>query len=332
MKQNCAVLGCGSWGTAIAVLLARQEHDIYLYSRRKQQIKDIENNRVNSDYFPQVKLPESIYPTNNIKECITNSRYIFIAVPTSATKTIASQLNKYLCGNEIIISTAKGLDIKSFKTNSQIISHYLSQPVAVLSGPTHAEEVIDSLPSAAVIACQNEKISQELQELISDDRFRIYINTDIKGVELGGALKNIIAVAAGISDGLGYGDNARAALITRGIAEMSRLGEELGANKLTFSGLTGLGDLVVTCNSEHSRNRTFGYKIGEGKSVNIAEKEVGQVVEGIKTAKAVYKQKKQGNISTDMPITEAVYRVIYTDKEPLKAVDELMTRTPKDEI
>lgn len=332
MEKNCAILGSGSWGTAIAVLLARQGHEVNIYSRRKEQVQDIKINRVNSDYFPEVELPENIYPNNDINSCMQNCKYIFIAVPTSATAEIAQQVSEFLSGDEIIISTAKGLDIDSFKTNSQIISQYLQQPVAVLSGPTHAEEVINSLPTAAVIACENEEVSGELQKLISDKRFRLYVNRDKKGIELGGALKNIIAVAAGISDGLGYGDNARAGLITRGLEEISRLGVELDSKKLTFSGLSGLGDLVVTCNSKHSRNRTFGYKIGKGKSVGTAQNEVGQVVEGIKTAKAVFKQKAKGNISSDMPITEAVYKVIFTGKDPLKAVDELMTRTPKFEL
>lgn len=332
MKKNCAIIGSGSWGTAIAVLLARQGYEVNIYSRRKKQVKSMKNKRINIDYFPEIELPKNIYPTNNLDKCVKNCKYIFITVPTSSTEEIAIKLNKFFSGDEIVISTAKGIEIESFRTNSQILSQYLEQYIAVLSGPTHAEEVIHSLPTAAVVASKIESVSEELQKLISDKRFRLYVNKDLKGIELGGALKNIIAVAAGISDGLGYGDNARAALITRGLAEISRLGEELDSNKLTFSGLSGLGDLIVTCNSSHSRNRTFGYKIGEGKSVSTAQEEVGQVVEGIKTAKAVFKQLESGNISIEMPITKAVYKVIFKNKEPLKEVDDLMTRTPKFEI
>ncbi len=332
MDYSISIIGCGSWGTAIAQALARQGYEVMIYSRRSEQVRHIREKRVNSDYFPEIVLSKNIAATDDLKKALRVAEYIFISVPTSATAGLMAEIEDNIPSESTIISTAKGIDVESFKTNSELIAEYAENPLAVLSGPTHAEEVIKELPSAAVIASHSRKVAEDLQELISDRRFRIYTNQDVRGVELGGAIKNIIALAAGISDGLGYGDNARAALITRGLAEIARLGEELGAATLTFSGLTGLGDLVVTCNSTHSRNRTFGYKIGEGKDKKTALKEVGQAVEGIKSTEAVYRQKVRGNISAEMPITEEIYSVLFEGKDPLTAVDELMTRDPKTEL
>ncbi len=332
MGELCSVIGCGSWGTAIATALARNDHSVKIYSRREKQVKTINSAGENRDYFPGVKLPKQVTATTDINYCLQNASFIFISVPTSATLDTIQQISTDLPENGVVISTAKGLQVESFKTNYQMISENTDLPVCVLSGPTHAEEVIKNQPSAAVVASKSRAAARNVQDLLRSRRFRIYTNPDVRGVELGGAVKNVIAVAAGASDGLGYGDNARAALITRGLAEIGRLGEELGANFLSFSGLSGLGDLIVTCNSTHSRNRTFGYKIGQGKDRDTALEEVGQVVEGVRTTRAIYKQKQMGKISADMPITEEIYRVLFEDKSPLEAVDNLMTRDPKTEL
>lgn len=331
MTKKIAVIGGGSWGTAIAENLTKNNFNVYLYARRAEQVNEMVKTGRNKDYFPDYKLSDFIIPTNDLKEAVSNKDIVFISVPTSATREVSKKVKKYISKDAIIVSTAKGIDEDSFLTNSEIISEELDN-ITVLSGPTHAEEVILDKPTAAVVASKDMESAKVVQEAMSNIRFRAYTNPDIVGVELGGAIKNIIALASGIVAGLGYGDNSIAALITRGLAEISRFGVELGANKATFSGLSGLGDLVVTCTSEHSRNRSFGYKIGQGLSIDEAEREVGQVVEGIKTTRSVILAKKGGKVKTEMPITEEIYEVLFEDKDPLKAVDDLMNREIKTEI
>ncbi|SDL90274.1 NAD(P)H-dependent glycerol-3-phosphate dehydrogenase [Halarsenatibacter silvermanii] len=329
--KNCAVLGGGSWGTAISVLLARQDHNVRLYTRSASRAREINEERVNTGYFPEIKLPEGIQAGSDPKFCLADADYVFISVPTEATSQILSTIEGYLSGSEIIISTAKGIDTDKFKTNFEIINNYLPNTTSVLSGPTHAEEVIKNMPTAAVVAARNSSIAGELQRLVSDDRFRVYRNQDVRGVELGGAVKNVMAIAAGISDGLEYGDNARASLVTRGLAEIRRIGAAFGAKSKTFNGLSGLGDLIVTAGSTHSRNRTFGYKIGCGFTVEDALDEVGQVVEGVKTTRALYNFNSERSSSVEMPITNQVFKVIFNGKNPERAVDELMMREYKSE-
>ncbi len=334
MSTRIAVIGGGSWGTAIAVNLTRNEQPVKFYLRREEQVESIKKNGVNRDYFPQHRLPEIIEPTSDLEQAVGDSDIVFISVPTSSTREILAELKLFLKTGAIIVSTAKGIEENSLLTNSEIIAEALSpeEKLAVLSGPTHSEEVMAGKPTAAVVASQEEQTARKIQRLMSNKTFRAYTNPDVVGVELGGAVKNIIAVAAGIAYGLDYGDNAVAALITRGLAEMSRYGRERGAKIFTFSGLAGLGDLVVTCNSTHSRNRTFGYKIGQGKSFARAEEEVGQVVEGIKTTRALYQALQEEQIKTEMPITEEIYQVLFAGKSPDRAVEDLMTRDPKREI
>lgn len=332
MTKKIAVIGGGSWGTAIAENLTKNNFNVYLYAKRAEQVNEMIKTGRNKDYFPDYKLSDFIIPTNDLKEAVSNKDIVFISVPTSATREVSKKVKKYISKDAIVVSTAKGIDEDSFLTNSEIISEELDNTITVLSGPTHAEEVILDKPTAAVVASKDMESAKVVQEAMSNIRFRAYTNPDIVGVELGGAIKNIIALASGIVAGLGYGDNSIAALITRGLAEISRFGVELGANKATFSGLSGLGDLVVTCTSEHSRNRSFGYKIGQGLSIDEAEREVGQVVEGIKTTRSVILAKKGGKVKTEMPITEEIYEVLFEDKDPLKAVDDLMNREIKTEI
>jgi glycerol-3-phosphate dehydrogenase (NAD(P)+) len=237
-----------------------------------------------------------------------------------------------ISSEQIIISTAKGLEEETHLRNSEIIKKFCSARIAVLSGPTHSEEVIKGLPTAAVIASGDKEVAENIQELFMSSSFRFYTNSDVVGVELGGAVKNIIAVATGIGDGLGYGDNSRAALLTRGLTEMSRLGIYLGGKSLTFSGLAGMGDLVVTCNSMHSRNRRFGINIGKGMSVKEALAGVEQVVEGVKTTRSIYSWICEGDIEIELPITSQVYQVLFKNKDPLAAVNDLMLRGPKHEL
>jgi len=332
MNKNIAVIGGGSWGTAIAENLTKNNFNVYLYAKRAEQVDKMIKTGRNKDYFPDYKLSDLIIPTSDIKEAVSNKNIVFISVPTSATREVTQKLKEYINKDTIVVSTAKGIEEDSFLTNSEIISEILPNKITVLSGPTHAEEVILDKPSAAVVASKDMKSAKEVQKAMSNIRFRAYTNPDITGVELGGAIKNIIALASGIIDGLGYGDNSVAALITRGLTEISRFGVELGANKATFSGLSGLGDLVVTCTSKHSRNRSFGYKIGQGLSIDEAERKVGQVVEGIKTTRSVILAKKGGKVKTEMPITEEIYKVLFENKDPLQAVDDLMKREIKTEI
>ncbi len=334
MDSDITVIGGGSWGTAIAVNLARNDLTVKLFLRREKQVKEIKETKINQDYFPQHKLPPEVIPTADLKKAVSNARIVFIAVPTEATRSIINEIAGHIGENTKVVSTAKGIEEETLQTNSEIIANHLNnnQKLAVLSGPTHAEEVMEGKPTAAVIASEDKDSARKIQRIMNNKSFRVYTNPDVIGVELGGAVKNIIAVAAGIAYGLNYGDNAIAALITRGLAEMSRYGKERGAKLYTFSGLAGLGDLIVTCNSSHSRNRTFGYKIGEGKTFSQAEQEVGQVVEGIKTTKALYTAFKKGKVRTELPITAEIYQVLFAGKSPDKAVEDLMTRDPKREM
>ncbi len=327
-----SIIGGGSWGTAIAQTLSKNNHSILLYERITEVTESINKDRVNINYFPEIKLSKNITATNNIKETLSFSDYIFISVPTQFTGKIMKKIHNDINQEKIIISTAKGIEEKSFLRNSQIIEKYFDHNIAVLSGPTHAEEVISSLPSAAVVVSKDLKIAEKIQDLLMSRTFRIYTSDDLIGVELGGAVKNIIAIAAGIVEGLGYGDNTKAALITRGLAEIRRFGIYLGGKPLTFSGLTGMGDLVVTCTSHHSRNFRFGIEIGKGLSMEKALKKIKQTVEGIRTTSAVYDKARELNLDFDLPITNQIYQVLFNNKEPLDAVDELMLRDPKKEL
>lgn len=332
MKNKIAVIGGGSWGTALATILAKNNYNIEIYVRDDKLQKDINNKHINTAYFPDVKLSDNIRATNNLKKMVVNAENIVISVPTDVTRIIMNKINPYLDNNKIIVSTAKGIEEKTYLRNSQIINEISDNPVVVLSGPTHAEEVVEELPSAAVAASKNRKIAEIVQDMFMTRTFRVYTNPDIVGVEMGGAIKNIIAIAAGITDGLGYGDNSMAALITRGLMEISRLGSYFDSNILTYAGLSGMGDLVVTCTSNHSRNRRFGYNIGKGMNFQDSLNKVGQAVEGIKTTKAVKQWIEEENFDFELPITAEIYKVLFEGKDPLNAVDDLMLRGPKHEM
>lgn len=329
--MNITLCGGGSWGTAIARLLSNKGHKVNFYIRNKSVIDDIKENRENSKYLPGAKFINEINITNDLDSVLNNIDVFVIAIPTSSIREILENIRGKISKETIIVNLSKGIEVETLDRISEISSEVLKDnPFVALSGPSHAEEVGKDIPTTLVASSSNLKAAEIIQREFSTSIFRIYTNPDLVGVEIGGALKNIIALAAGMNDGLGYGDNSKAALMTRGIYEMSKLGISLGANPHTFNGLSGIGDLIVTCTSMHSRNRRAGILIGKGMSMDEACKEVGQVVEGVKTVKSAYKLSKLKNI--EMPITMALYQVLYEDYDPNKAVYELMTRKNKDEI
>lgn len=329
--MNLTLCGGGSWGTAIARLLSNKGHKVNFYIRNEEVIEDIKINKENSKYLPGAKFEKEINLTNNLESVLDGIDAFIIGVPTSSTREILNKIKDKISKDTIIVNLSKGIEVESLDRISEISKEILKDnPFVALSGPSHAEEVGKDIPTTLVASSENLEVAQLIQKEFSTPIFRIYTNPDLVGVEMGGALKNIIALAAGMNDGLGYGDNTKAALMTRGIYEMSKLGISLGANPHTFNGLSGIGDLIVTCTSMHSRNRRAGILIGEGKSMDEACKEVGQVVEGVKTVKSAYKLSQVKGI--EMPITKALYRVLYEAYDPNKAVYELMTRKNKDEI
>lgn len=329
--MKITLCGGGSWGTAIARLLSNKGHELNFYIRNKEVIEDIRKNKENKKYLPGAKFEKEINLTNNLDSVLEDIEVFIIAVPTSSIREVLTSIKGKISKDVIIVNLSKGIEVESLDRISEISSEILKDnPFVALSGPSHAEEVGKDIPTTLVASSENLKVAQTIQHEFSTPIFRIYTNPDLVGVEMGGALKNIIALAAGMNDGLAYGDNSKAALMTRGIYEMSKLGISLGANPHTFNGLSGIGDLIVTCTSMHSRNRRAGILIGEGKSMEEACNEVGQVVEGVKTVKSAYKLAKLKNI--EMPITNALYKVLYEGYDPNKAVYELMTRENKDEI
>lgn len=329
--MKIAVLGAGSWGTAIARLLANKGHDLVMYTNSKDQYKVLQESKENPDYLPGISLPQNLSYTLNLA-CVEEAEVIVLVVPTSACREVLGKIKEYsLKEDAVLVNLAKGIENKSLKRVSEISKEILGDlPFVCLSGPSHAEEVAKDIPTCVTVACQDMSYAYKIQNIFSTKNFRVYTNHDLVGVELGGALKNIIALAAGISDGLQFGDNTKAALMTRGMYEISKLAIEMGGNPQTFHGLAGMGDLIVTCTSMHSRNRRCGILIGQGLSVEEASHEVGMVVEGIKTTKSAYDLAKK--LSVDMPITNKLYGVLYEGKNPLEAVKILMARDSKDEI
>jgi glycerol-3-phosphate dehydrogenase (NAD(P)+) len=329
MKNRIAVLGAGSWGTALSVLLAGNGNEVNLWSRNQEQCLRISEDKENKKYLPGVTIPPLVTLCNEIKEAVSEVEFIVSAVPSHSVREIAQKIRPYLRENMIIINTAKGFEPKTYLRPTQVLKEELScfchDQITILSGPSHAEEVGNNLPTAIVVAAGHQKIAEKIQDLFMNQFFRVYINNDIIGVELAGALKNVIALGTGISDGLGYGDNAKAALITRGLAEMTRLGVFFGADAKTFSGLAGLGDLVVTCTSMHSRNRRAGIQIGQGKPLEQVLSNMGMVVEGVNTTQAVFHLASQSGVV--MPISEQMYQVLFEGKDPKNAVISLMTRS-----
>lgn len=322
-------LGGGSFGTALAKAASLIGHDVIVWERNAERVNEINDYHRNEKYLKGVALPEAIRATTDLAAALQLRDMAILAVPSNAIREMVEKIRPHLGGDEIIVSIAKGVDPKSLKPLSAVISKTLGRDPVILSGPSHAEEVALGLPTTLVASSHNELAMVRVQEAFSCDSLRVYRNHDLMGVEIGGAVKNIIALAAGISDGIGYGDNAKAALMTRGMAEIIRIGEKMGAQTDTFYGLTGMGDLIVTCTSMHSRNRRCGILIGQGKSMDEATHEVGMVVEGIKATKAFHELAKKHYV--EMPITDAVHQVLFEDVTPREAVLNLMNRELKRE-
>lgn len=327
---NAGVLGAGSWGTALSVLLCDNGHQVTTWSIDESEVNMLNEKREHETKLPGVKLPDTLIVTNDLEEAIKGKDFLVLAVPSPFTRSTAAKMCPYVVDGQIIVDVAKGIEESTLMTLSQQISQEIPQAdVAVLSGPSHAEEVGRRLPTTCVIGARTRKTAEYLQSMFISKVFRVYTSPDILGIELGGSLKNVIALAAGIADGLGYGDNTKAALITRGIAEIARLGVKMGGRLESFTGLTGIGDLIVTCASVHSRNRKAGYLIGQGRSVQEAMDEVKMVVEGVYSAKAAAKLAEKYQVA--MPIVEEVNQVLFEGKPPAEAVDDLMLRESRSE-
>ena len=324
------IMGAGSWGTAIAWLLTNNGNDVTVWSIDEKEVKELDREREHKSKLPGVKLQDSICFTNVMEEGIKDKDFVVLAVPSPFTRETARKMRPYVAEGQILVNVAKGIEETTLMTLSQQIEEEVPQAdVAVLSGPSHAEEVGRGLPTTCVVGARTKKTAEYLQQVFMSEVFRVYTSPDILGIELGGSLKNVIALAAGTADGLGYGDNTKAALITRGIAEISRLGVKMGGKIQTFTGLTGIGDLIVTCASVHSRNRKAGYLIGKGMTMEEAMAEVKMVVEGVYSAKAAMALAKKYEVS--MPIVEQVNAVLFDGKDPGEAVKELMLRDRKTE-
>lgn len=327
---NVGVMGAGSWGTALALLLHSNGHQVTVWSINEEEVKMLSKEREHKSKLPGVKIPEDMVFTSDMETAIKEKDFLVLAVPSAFTRGTARNMKPFVKEGQIIVDVAKGIEEDTLMTLSQQIEEEIPQAnVAVLSGPSHAEEVGRGLPTAVVIGAKTEETARYLQEMFMNHVFRVYISPDMLGMELGGALKNVIALAAGIADGMGYGDNTKAALITRGIAEIARLGVKMGGAIESFTGLTGIGDLIVTCASVHSRNRKAGYLMGQGKTMEEAMAEVKMVVEGVYSAKAAAKLGKKYGVA--LPIVDKVNEVLFEGKDPKEAVDELMLRDSKAE-
>lgn len=327
---NVGVMGAGSWGTALALLLHSNGHQVTVWSINEEEVEMLSKEREHKSKLPGVKIPEDMVFTSDMETAIKEKDFLVLAVPSAFTRGTARNMKPFVKEGQIIVDVAKGIEEDTLMTLSQQIEEEIPQAnVTVLSGPSHAEEVGRGLPTAVVIGAKTEETARYLQEMFMNHVFRVYISSDMLGMELGGALKNVIALAAGIADGMGYGDNTKAALITRGIAEIARLGVKMGGAIESFTGLTGIGDLIVTCASVHSRNRKAGYLMGQGKTMEEAMAEVKMVVEGVYSAKAAAKLGKKYGVA--LPIVDKVNEVLFEGKDPKEAVDELMLRDSKAE-
>ena len=331
--NNIGVLGGGSWGTALAVLLARNGHNVVLWEFQKEIAKQAQKNRENKTFLPGITLPDTITVTSNLEETVNTAAYILFVVPSHVFRSVAQQVSQCGVSGKKLISATKGIENHSLMRMSEILMEEIpaipENNVSVLSGPSFASEVAHEIPTAVVVASKNESFAMEVQDLFMCSTFRVYTNTDVAGVELGGAFKNVLAIATGIADGVGFGDNSKAALLTRGIVEITRLGVALGAQEKTFSGLSGMGDLILTCMGKLSRNLHVGTELGKGKSLQDILDNMVNVAEGVKTAESVWELSRREGIET--PIMEKVYQILFHALNPRTAVLELMTRDAKSE-
>lgn len=328
--MKISVIGSGTWGCALCSILANKGYDMTLWSYFKEESESLAKTR-KAPNLPNFLMPENVEYTSDLEKATKDMDVMVLVTPSAAIGKTADNMSKFVKDGAVVVCASKGFDTVTQKTLTETIKDKIPQcTVAALSGPSHAEEVALQMPTTLVAACESKEVRDMLQELFMTDYLRIYTNDDILGVEIGGALKNIIALCAGISDGLGLGDNAKAALMTRGISEISRLGVAMGAKATTFAGLSGIGDLIVTCTSMHSRNRRAGILIGQGKTCDEAMKEVNMVVEGVYATKEAYKLAQKYNV--EMPITEEVYGVLFEGKSAKETVQNLMSRSRKNEI
>lgn len=328
-----SVIGSGGWGIALTILLYKNGHDLTIWSFDKKEAEELKTTRENRTKLPNILLPENIKVTNDLKEAVEDKDILILAIPSKAIRSVSKSLKELIKDKQIIVNVAKGLEENTLETMTDIIEEELkgkNPQVAVLSGPSHAEEVGRGIPTTCVVSAHNKELTLYLQNVFMNPSFRVYTSPDMIGVEIGGALKNVIALAAGIADGLNYGDNTKAALITRGIKEIATLGVAMGGEQSTFYGLTGLGDLIVTCASMHSRNRRAGILLGQGKTLDETIKEVNMVVEGVYSAKSALMAAKKYEI--EIPIIEQVNAVLFENKDAAEAVNELMIRDKKLEI
>lgn len=329
-KKKITIIGDGGWGTALGLIAFENGHDVTIWGPFADYIETVKASRENKSFLEGVIIPDGIEMTSDRIKALQNADAVILAVPTKYYKDVIKSMNGLIPKEASVVSVAKGLDRDSHQRMSSLAETLLNhKPVAALSGPSHAEEVARGVPTAVTVACENEECSKHLQQLLSNNHFRVYTTQDVVGVELGGALKNVIAIAVGISDGLGFGDNTRAALITRGLVEMKRLGVTLGADEKTFTGLSGLGDLIVTCTSKLSRNRGVGERIGRGEKAADILSDMQQAVEGVWNCASAHAVAEKNNV--DAPVTNEVYEIIHENKDPLDAMKSLLTRNVKPE-
>jgi glycerol-3-phosphate dehydrogenase (NAD(P)+) len=331
--MKISVIGAGGWGTTLAILLHYNGHNVTLWEYDKKYAKQIVKHRENITYLPDIPIPEEIIITSDLLEATYDKNMLILAVPTQFLRSIVKEIKPYNIKNTILVSVSKGIENNSLLTMSQIFKEEFEElspsQIGVISGPSHAEEVSRRVPTAVVGASLDKATAKTIQSTFMTSYFRVYSSTDVLGVELGGAFKNVIAIGAGIIDGAKFGDNTKAAIMTRGVAEISRLGIAMGAKPSTFSGLSGMGDLIVTCMSRHSRNRFVGEKIGEGKKLKDILSGMSAVAEGVETSRSASQLARKYDIET--PITSEVYKMLFEGKDPVKSTNDLMTRDMKDE-
>jgi len=333
MKEKIGVIGGGAWGTALALLLAEKGHGVTLWMYEKDLAEEAARTRENRTYLPGFFLPASLAVTSSLEAAVRGATVVLSVVPSHTVRAVVRQFAPFLTDKAIIISASKGIEIETLMPLSEVFKDTLPKPfhnrLCFLSGPSFAKEVAQKMPTAVSLASYDPAIGKKAQEIVSSPFFRVYTNSDVMGVELGGSLKNVVAIAAGVLEGLGYGYNTMAALLTRGLAEMARLGTAMGANPFTFSGLAGMGDLVLTCTGGLSRNRTLGVRLGKGEKLDDILKGAKTVAEGVKTAKAARELAKKYDV--EMPVVEEVYQILYENKDPKQAVKDLMNRELKEE-
>ncbi len=329
--HTVAVIGDGGWGTTLAIHLAGKNYQVKLWGAFPDYVREVQKKRINPRFLPGIKIPKQVEMVDRLDVALSNAELLILAVPSQYVLGILKKFKPFDLSNKIILSVIKGIDPISLKRISELIVGELGNvKLAVLSGPTIAMETAKGLPTTAVVASRDTKVAHDLQMVLNSEKFRIYTNSDVVGVELGGSIKNVIAIACGVCDGLGFGTNAKAAIVTRGLAEMTRLGTAMGAKSKTFSGLTGLGDLTTTCFSPQSRNRFVGEQLGKGIRIDQITRTMDMVAEGVETVKAVYRLGQKCRIA--LPITNEVFKIIYKNKNPKQAVNDLMNRRVKSEF